>query len=111
MKKKDPFVALESYYEKVDRLDTPGSLELTQRHARRARLAPELLKWASACTAGVVIALAITFSFSTPHAPESIPGSSWGLSEQLAKNGLKLEELLGADPKRSENEEVSICRV
>jgi hypothetical protein len=104
MDKKHPDEALQAYYDTVDLADVSSLVQ-----AHRQRPAPtwagNALGFASACALGIGIAVAIAYVPAV--APKTEPeGTSWRIREQMARNGLNPDELLGSDARRSEAVEV-----
>jgi hypothetical protein len=112
MDRKDPIEALKGYYGGIDKADAPAGLACRKREGTRSMPGSELLKVATACAAGIAVA----FVIASPEtvAPALIPaatGSTMGIREQMVRNGIDPEEVIGADERRSQLEGGKTWRV
>lgn len=106
MEKKDPIEALESFYRQADKEKAP---DMAFRRQTKPLLV--LLKAASACAAGVALAVLLTTSAAPQLEEPSMPIAKSDIRERFAKSGLDAEDFIDIPKRRSENAGGRIWRV
>lgn len=106
MEQKDPIEALESFYRQADHADAP---ELAFRRQTRPQLV--LAKAASACAAGIVLAVLLTSTAAPELKQPQMPIAEADMRSRFAKSGLNADDFIDTPKMRSQREGVEIWRV
>lgn len=106
MEQKDPIEALESFYRHADKAKAPGMA-----FRRQTRSLLVLAKAASACAAGIVLAVLLTSSAAPQLKEPSMPIAEADMRARFVKSGLNPDDFIDTPKMRSQIEGDKTWRV